>query len=138
MLSSGYSRNGGPALLRRPLVALQDPSGDDQALDLAGAFVNFGDARIAVGAFDWVFAAVAVAAMNLNRFMRDARGHLAGKKFRDGRFHRKTCTGILFPGRTEDEQASRFDFRGHIREHELNGLKIGDGMAEGLALLCVA
>src|SRR5882724_7262535 len=41
----------------------QHPGGDHQALDFAGAFVNFGDARVAVHAFDGVFTAVAVAAV---------------------------------------------------------------------------
>src|SRR5271155_3277407 len=35
------------------------------------------------------------------------------------------------------QQASRVNFRGHIRQHELNGLKIRDGMTKGLALLRV-
>src|SRR5579871_3184855 len=40
--------------------ALQRPGGDHEALNLAGAFVNFGDARVAIVALDGVFAAVAI------------------------------------------------------------------------------
>src|SRR5437879_13487160 len=58
----------------------QDPGRNDQTLDFAGPFVDFGDARIAVVALYRVFAAVAVAAVDLNRFVRDARGHFAGKQ----------------------------------------------------------
>jgi len=55
-----------PASSPRPisgLVAFEDPGGNDEALNFAGAFVNFGDARIAVGALDGILAAVAVAAV---------------------------------------------------------------------------
>src|SRR5690606_31300989 len=38
---------------------------DDQSLDLAAAFVNAGDARVAVKALDGVLPAVAVAAVEL-------------------------------------------------------------------------
>jgi hypothetical protein len=55
----------------------QHPPRDHQPLDFAGAFVNFRDARIAVRSLDRVFAAVAVAAVNLDGLVRHARGHLA-------------------------------------------------------------
>ena len=60
-----------------------------------------------------------------------------GEKLRDGRFHGKSCAGVLFPRRFAHQKTRGVNFRGHVREHELNGLKIGDGMAEGLALLRV-
>ncbi len=42
------------------------------------------------------------------------------------------------PGGLIRQQARRFDFGGHVRELELDGLKLGDGFAELLALLGVA
>jgi len=36
---------------------VQDPVGDDEALDFAGAFVDFGDAGVAVVALDGVWRA---------------------------------------------------------------------------------
>ena len=128
----------GELRIGRELVTFQHPRGDYQALNFAGAFVNLGDAGVAIGAFDGIFAAVAVAAVNLDGFVGDARGHFARKKFRDRRFHGKARAGILLPGRATQQQARRVNFRGHIRQHELNRLKIGDGMAECLALLRVA
>src|SRR5437879_11796047 len=62
----------------------QDPGRNDQTLDFAGPFVDFGDARIAVVALYRVFAAVAVAAVDLNRFVRDARGAFAGEQLGEG------------------------------------------------------
>ena len=41
------------------------------------------------------------------------------------------------PGGLIGEQARGFDFRGHVGQLELDGLKIGDGLAELLALLGV-
>src|SRR5271168_718286 len=66
------------------LLTLQNPGRDYQALDFAGAFVDFGDARVAVVTLDGIFAAVAVAAVDLDGFVGDARGHFAGEKFGDG------------------------------------------------------
>src|SRR6266700_738016 len=109
----------------------QRPGGDYQALDFAGAFVDFSDARVAVIAFHRIFAAVAVAAMNLYRFMRDSRSHFAGEKFGHGSIHAEACSGILLPGGFANQQACGVDLRGHVRQHELNRLKFGDGMAEG-------
>src|SRR6266853_4770363 len=43
-------------------LRLQNPGGNDEALDFAGAFVDFGDAGVAIIALDGIFAAVAVAA----------------------------------------------------------------------------
>src|ERR1700734_1270729 len=60
-------------------IRFEDPGGDDQALNLAGALVDFGDAGVAIIPFDGIFAAVTVATVNLNRFVCDARGHFARK-----------------------------------------------------------
>src|SRR5215470_2260498 len=118
-------------------VALQDPRGDDEALDFARALVDLSDASVAIGSFDRIFAAVAVAAVNLDGFVRHASGHLAGKQLGDRSLHRETGPRILFPCRAAGEQTSRVNFGSHVRKHELNRLKIGNRMAERLALLRV-
>src|SRR6202041_1624942 len=115
----------------------EDPGGNDQALDFAGAFVDFGDAGVAVVALDGVFAGVAVAAVNLDGFVGDAGGHFAGEKLGDSGVHAEASASVLFPGGFADEEAGGVDFRGHVREHELDGLKLRNGMAEGEALLRV-
>src|SRR5271168_1758597 len=73
----------------------EDPAGDYQALDFAGAFVDFGDAGVAVVALDGIFAAVTVAAVDLDGFVCDARGHFAGEEFGDGGVHAEAGTGVL-------------------------------------------
>src|ERR1700676_2349729 len=113
---------------------LEYPGGDDQALNLAGAFVYLGDARIAVHAFDGIFAAVAIAAVNLHRFVGGARGHFGCEKLGDGSFHGETRTTVLLPGGLAHQEAGGINFRGHIGQHELNGLKVGNGMAKSRAL----
>src|ERR1700679_2269950 len=77
----GFAQHFSPGItLVTPLsIRFQDPGGDDQALNLAGALVDFGDAGVAIIAFDGIFAAVTVAAVNLNRLVCDARGHFARK-----------------------------------------------------------
>src|SRR5438552_15041660 len=65
----------------------QRPGGNDQTLNLAGAFVNFGDARVAVSPLDGIFAAVTVATVNLNCFVRNACGHFTCEELRHGGVH---------------------------------------------------
>src|SRR5216683_1544869 len=55
---------------------------DDHALNLAGAFVDRDDARVAVHALDIGLARVAHAAMYLHRFIDYAIHHLAGIQLR--------------------------------------------------------
>src|SRR2546430_9354112 len=50
--------------------SFEEPGGDDEALDFARAFVDFGDAGVAVVTFDRILAAVAGATVNLNGFVR--------------------------------------------------------------------
>src|SRR5437660_8120926 len=106
------------------LLRTQNPGGDNESLDFAGAFVNFGDAGVAVVALDRILAAVAIATMDLDGFVRYARGHFAGEEFCDGGIHAETSAGILLPGRLSNEQTRRVNFRGHVREHELDGLEL--------------
>ena len=63
----------------QPSVGFQNPRGNHEPLNLAGPFVNLRDACVAIRSLDGILAAVAVAPMNLNRFMRHARGHFAGE-----------------------------------------------------------
>jgi hypothetical protein len=51
-------------MLGRLSLGLQNPRGDDEALDFEGAFVDFGDAGVAVVSLDGVFAGAAVVTLN--------------------------------------------------------------------------
>src|SRR5271155_3916015 len=123
--------------MRELILGFEEPGGDDEALDFGGAFVDFGDARVAVVALDGIFAAVAVAAVDLDGFVGDAGGHFAGEKFGDGRVHAEARAGVLLPGGFAIEQAGGVEFGGHVREHELDSLKLADRAAEGYAFLRV-
>jgi len=116
-------------------LTLQNPRGDHQPLDLARPFINFRDARVSVCPLDGIFSAVAVAAVDLNGPVRDSRRHLARKKLRDGCLHAEPCSRVLFPSGLAYQEARRVDLRAHIRQHELNRLKLRNGVAERHALL---
>src|SRR5579875_363415 len=119
-------------------IRLQHPGSNHEPLDFTGAFVNFCDARVAIVAFDRIFTAVTVAAVNLNSLVRHTRGYFGGKKFCNGSFHGKSGAGVFLPRGFTHEQTRSVNLRGHVGEHELNGLKVGDGTAKGLALPSVS
>ena len=50
---------------------------------------------------------------------------------------KRTSVFVGEPGGLIDEEASGFDFSGHVGEFELDGLKVANGLAELLALLGV-
>ena len=69
--------------------------------------------------------------------MRYPRGHLAGEELGHGRFHAETPAGVLLPRGLAHQQPRRVYLRAHVREHELDGLELRNGVAEGHALLRV-
>jgi len=98
-------------------LRLQNPRSDHQSLNLARPLVDFRDARVAIRSLDGIFAAVAVAAVDLNGLMRDSGRHLARKKLRDGRLHAEPHSRVLFPSGLAYEEARRLDLRAHISQH---------------------
>src|SRR3982074_1539567 len=72
---------------REPRV-LEDLAGNDQPMNLARSFVDFGDAGIAEIPLDRVLLRVAVPAMHLGALRRAALPHLAREEF---------CLGGLEP-----------------------------------------
>src|SRR5512141_1605652 len=67
-----------PPAARVRRSAAQQPAGDDEALHLAGALVDRGDAHVAVEARDLVLVREAVAAVDLQALPAGAVGGLAG------------------------------------------------------------
>src|SRR5260370_31530947 len=110
------------AYRKRRLLRTQNPGGDNEALDFAGAFVNFGDAGVAVVALYGIFAAVAVATVDLDGFVGDARGHFAGEEFGHGGVHAETGAGILLPPGLSNEKTRVVNFRVLVPHHALTGL----------------
>src|SRR5215831_8240486 len=93
----------------------QQPGCNHQPLNFTGAFVNFGDAGVAVIPFDGIFTTVPVPAVNLNRSVCDASRHFTRKELGRRRVHAEACPGILLPRRFADKQARRVELRRHIR-----------------------
>src|SRR6185295_4106177 len=68
--------------------SLENAGGDHDALDLARAFVDFGDARVAVVALHGKLRRVAVAAVDLDGLVGYPRRHFAREELRFGALHR--------------------------------------------------
>ncbi len=60
-------------------------TGDNRTLDLACTLIYRDDTGVAVHAFDFGFAGVAQAAVDLHGFVDDAIDHFAGVEFGGGR-----------------------------------------------------
>src|SRR6202030_1958539 len=88
-----------------PSEGAKHPGCDNQALNLAGAFVDFGNPRVTIHPLDRIFAAVPVSAMNLDGFVSHARGHFRSKKLGDGSLHGKSAARILFPRRPANQES---------------------------------
>ena len=71
--------------------------------------------------------------MDLEGLVGDPARHFRGVKLRHRRFGGVPLPPILLHRGLEDEHLGCVDFRGHVRKHELDGLKFRDGMAEGQA-----
>ena len=137
--------------------ALHQPSGDDQAVDLVGAFEDAVDARIAVGALGRILLHVAVAGVDLDargpppcpaspsptpsgwstprRTLRCASGSRASA----------VASGVDIGQRrvdhadgAVDQRFAGVDSRGAFGQLLLDQAELGDGLAERLALLGVA
>ncbi len=107
--------------------------GDDQALDLAGAFADGHQAGIAVDALNGILAGVAVATVDLDGIATDAFRHLGGEQFCHGGVL-DIVTALSFqPGGVVEQTAGGLDLGGSIGKHPLNGLELRDGLAEGLS-----
>lgn len=55
--------------------------GDQQALDLAGALIDLGNACVAVESFHRIIVQVAVATVDLDGLLAHLFGHFAGEQF---------------------------------------------------------
>ncbi len=100
------------------------------------ALVDLGDLGVAHHPLDRVVADVAVAAQQLHRVGGDLHGHVRGEALAR-RGHERQVRGPLArhgplgPGRRGvGELPGRLDLHGHVGQHELHALELGDGLAE--------
>ncbi len=121
------------------LFLAEELARNDQALNFAGALADGAELHVAVKLFGGIVLDEAVAAVDLYALVGDADGDFAGEELGHAGFAGEADVFLIGePGGLIDEQPRGFDFSGHVRELELDGLKFADGLAELLALLGVA
>src|SRR5687767_15768338 len=99
---------------RRLTLQVENPAGDDEALDLARPFVDLGDLRVAVVPLDGELLRVAVAAEDLDRLRGLPPRHLRGEELRLRAGLRHRLALVLEPRGAVDEEARRVDLRRHV------------------------
>src|SRR5690242_2142034 len=119
-------------------VHARDGAGDDQALDLRGAFEDRVDLRVAVPPLDRELADVAVAAEDLDRLLGGPYRDLTGLELA----HRalaglERLAVARHPARAPHEHARRVDLHAHVGELERDPLLLDDRRAERDARLRV-
>ena len=112
------------------LCALEDLAGDHEALDLGGAFADFGQADVAIVALDVGLGDVAEAAVDLDGFVAAFLAHFGGEELGHGGFFGEGLIVVLEPGGLIDQQAGGIQLCRHVGQLELDGLEVGDGLAE--------
>src|SRR5215217_5390971 len=129
-----------PAGVAEPsdLVPLEELAADDHALDLRGALADQEQRRVAVEPLDLVLLGVAVAAVDPEGVLDDLLAGLRGEELGHAGLEVGALARVLHAGGLERQQPRRLDLRGHVGELELDGLVLGDRLAERLALLAVA
>src|SRR2546422_5517005 len=106
--SRGKSWRGRPSPLLRWGV---EPARDDEALDLAGAFIDLGDLRVAKQFLDGEIPHVAVPAEQLHRLSRHPHRRLGGEQLR----HTGVLRDVLAPVLSRSEEhTSELQSRLHL------------------------
>ncbi len=135
---------------------LHEKAGDDEAVDLVGAFEDAVDARVAVGSLRRILFHVTVTGINLHHVVDDRIEHLRSPNLKDGALHRIFLDSLLdLPGRAGlrriDGRECRVDHADRPVSHALSDedggrrvgdllldqAELGDGFAEGLPIFCV-
>src|SRR5690242_15417009 len=86
-------------------AVLEQRARDDEALDFARAFVDLHDARVAVIALDRILLHVAVAAVDLDRLVRDPGRGLGRVQLGHRRRAAERLIRVAHPRRAADQQA---------------------------------
>src|SRR5207253_799635 len=99
---------------RLDLVALQELSPDDHALDLGGALADEQQRRVAVETLDLVLLGVAVAAVDAKALLDAEAAGLGGEQLRHPGLEIRALAGVLQARGAPREQARGVDLRGHV------------------------
>src|SRR5215212_8362751 len=95
----------------------EDGAGDDHALDLARAFADGHEARVPVHALDFVFLAIAIAAMDLDSIAADALAHFGCKELGHAGGSGEMPARVLEPGRPIEHPACGINLGSRVRHH---------------------
>src|SRR5260221_3264312 len=87
------------------LYSAKQRPGDEQTLDLVGAFVDLGDLGVAIEPLDLDTADIALTAVDLYRVGGVLDGGIAGKALRHRAFGRRPPPGVEQQGSVLDHQA---------------------------------
>src|SRR5450631_502746 len=117
--------------------AAEQLAGDDEPLDLVGAFKDLGDLGFAHIALRGEVTGVAGATEHLDGISGDLHGRVGADELGDGGLLAEVPAGVLEPGRMQIGRPRRRDGRLHVRKQESKPLKLADGLAELLTLLAV-
>src|SRR6185436_4022487 len=113
----------------------QKMSRDDHAVHFGGAFTDAAHAGLPVPALQREFLGDAVAAVDLDGGVDDATEHLARVQLGHRGFHARVLAAIGLPRPRPDDPAAGAELHLGVRQHPLDGLALGQGLAEGGALL---
>src|SRR5690606_24365318 len=108
-------------------------AGNDDLLDLRGAFVQTEQAHVAVEPFDGVFADVAGAAMDLHAAVSNPATHLGGEHLGAGGLGADIQPLVTLACGVQYHAAGGVDLRLAVGEHALIQLEVGDTLTELLA-----
>src|SRR5450631_1427603 len=117
--------------------AAEQLAGDDEPLDLVGAFKDLGDLGFAHIALRGEVTGVAGATQHLDGIGRDAHGCVRADELGDGSLLAERPAGVLEPCRMQVGRPSRGHRGLHVREQERQPLELADGLSELLTLLAV-
>ena len=112
------------------LGAAQQLAGDDEALDVAGAFVDLHPFGVAQVALDRVVVGIAPSAVHQDRLVRGAQGGLGGEEFGGGSGPTAGLALVLQPGGMVHQVAGRVHVGGHVSQRRLDHLEVADALAE--------
>src|SRR5262245_22799887 len=110
---------------------------DHDALHLAGPLVDPGDAGVAQVTLHRKLANVSVPPVDLDRLVAHAAGLFARPQLGDRRLARKRQAGLLAPGGAQHQRPPRLAGDGHVGEHHLDRLVLGEGDVELHALASI-
>src|SRR6185437_13401378 len=117
----------------RSSVPSQQPSRNDDLLDLAGALIKSKDANVAVESLDAVVGDIPGTAENLHGLVGDAPNHLRRKILGAGGFHRDALSRIALSRGIEHHAFRGVGFGLAVGQDALDQLEFGDLLAELLA-----